>query len=52
MKKDDVCAACGEPVPLGAWPFCPHGRPTYQFNVAMGGGALKKWTHTGSKSPK
>lgn len=51
------CESCGEPVPMGAWPFCAsarnpdgHARGSYQWNV--GNAALRRWTHTGSRSPR
>lgn len=25
----DTCDTCGKPVEVAEWPFCPHGRPSY-----------------------
>jgi hypothetical protein len=51
------CADCGDPVPIGAWPFCKsdrnpegHARGSYQWSVGNPG--MRRWTHTGSKSPR
>lgn len=59
MKTTTQCDACGDYFVEGDWPFCVsprnpegHKRGAYAFNVAAGGGALKKWTHTGSRSPR
>lgn len=53
------CEKCGDEYSEGDWPFCAsernpegHKRGSYQFGVAGGGGAMKKWTHTGTKSPR
>lgn len=54
-----TCDDCGERYAEGDWPFCVsernpegHAKGAYAFNIAMGGGGLKKWTHMGSKSPR
>lgn len=32
----DRCDDCGEPVPIGAWPFCPHGKgAAYAFKMGF-----------------
>jgi hypothetical protein len=56
-EKAERCEACGEIVPIGGWPFCasgrnPDGHRKGTYGWVMGGGALNKWTHTGSRSPR
>lgn len=52
------CEECGQPVPVGAWPFCAskanpegHARGTYRWglksNLSRTG-----WQHTGTRSPR
>lgn len=44
------CDDCGVEYAEGEWPYCPHGKPTYQWGT--GNAAMRRWTHTGSRSPR
>jgi hypothetical protein len=55
MKKqsDERCPECGEPVPIGAWPYCKsrrnpegHAKGAYRFSMTSGM-VQHKWQRMG-----